>query len=205
MDPWIAPIPVENYGGMAQGFRTLELTGTSFTSKVKAWLLTTPLIFILSLVFWGFLWKDAPIPSDLYPYAQMMWDLRAKTTMIMWTATSGGEGVVTLFDRSFHPEYIGVGFLFSTVVFTVLSVLGMPTMLVYGMARGLGEGLPHGLLLEFLGALIARFYFHKKFGKKPFLQTAPIILAGYFVGIGLIGMGAVAVRLVMSAISPAPF
>jgi hypothetical protein len=205
VDPWIAPVPVENYGSMAQNFRTLELTGTSFRSKVKAWMLTTPLIFVLSFVFWSFLWKDAPIPSDLYPYAQKIWDLRAKEAMIMWSATSDQAGTVTLFERSFKPEYIGVGFAFSSIVFAALSWLGLPTMLVYGMARGLGEGLPHGLVLELVGALLARYYFHRKYGKKPFLKTAPILLAGYFVGVGLIGMGAVALRLVSSAVSPAPF
>jgi len=205
VNPWLAPIPVENYGGMPQQLRTLELTGTKITSQVKAWCLTTPLVFILSFVFWSFLWNDSPIPSDLYPYAQKIWDLRAKSTMIMWTATTGTEGAVTLFQRSFHPEFIGVGFAFSTIMFSALSFFGLPTMLVYGMARGLGEGLPHGLLLELLGALIARWYFHKKFGKKRFLQIAPILLAGYFVGTGLIGMGSVAIRLINSAISQAPF
>jgi len=203
--PWIAPIPIENYGGMPQSLRTLELTGTKFTSQIKAWCLTTPLVFILSFIFWSFLWKESPIPSDLYPYAQKIWDLRAKSQMIMWTATTGGDGVVTLFDRSFHPEFLGVGFAFSTIVFAVLSVLKWPTMLIYGMARGLGEGLPHGLLPELLGALIARWYLHKKFGKKRFLQIAPILLAGYFVGTGLIGMGSVALRLINSSISQSPF
>ena len=204
--PWIAPIPIENYGGMAQQFRTLELTGTRFTSQIKAFLLTTPLIFVLSFVFWSFLWKDSPIPSDLYPYAQKMWDLRARSTMIMWTATTeAGQGAQTLFQRSFHPEYIGVGFAFSAAMFTVLSIFSLPTMLIYGMARGLGEGLPHGLLLELLGALIARYYFHRKYGKTHFLRTAPILMAGYLVGTGLIGMGAVAMRLISSAISGAPF
>lgn len=204
--PWLAPIPIENYGGMPGNLRTLELTGTKFTSQLKAWCLTTPLVFVLSFVFWSFLWKDSPIPSDLYPYAQKMWDLQAKNTMIMWTATmKKKKGTVTLFDRSWHPKYIGVGFAFSTITFTVLAVGGLPTMLVYGMARGLGEGLPHGLILQLLGALLARYYFHRKFGKKKFLKTAPILLAGYSVGVGLIGMGAVAIRLIASAISPAPF
>ncbi|MCF7855689.1 MAG: peptide transporter [Candidatus Pacebacteria bacterium] len=203
--PWIAPIPIENYGNMPQQFRTIELTGTKFTSMVKAWLLTTPLIFVLSFVFWSFLWQDSPIPSDLYPYAQKIWDLRARSQMIMWSATTGSEDAVTLFERSWHPGFIGVGFLFSTVVFTVLSIFGLPTMFIYGMARGLGEGLPHGLLMELFGALLARYYFHKRFGRKPFLQTAPILLAGYFVGQGLIGMGAVSIRLINAAVSMAPF
>jgi len=204
VDPWVAPIPIENYGGMAQGLRTLELTGTRLTSQVKAWLLTTPLVFVLSFVFWSFLWGDSPIPSDLYPYAQKMWDLSAKQTMILWTATTGEPGTVTLFDRSFHPEFLGAGFAFSVLSFAVLSAFGLPTMLVYGLARGLGA-IPHGLLLELTGALIARFYFQRRFGKKPFLKTAPILLAGYFVGTGLIGMAGVAIRLITSAISMAPF
>jgi len=204
VDPWIAPIPIENYGGMAQSLRTLELTGTKLTGQVKAWLLTTPLIFVLSFVFWSFLWKDAPIPSDLYPYAQKMWDLNAKSTMILWTATTGEPGTVTLFERSFHPEFLGAGFGFSVLLFTVLSTFGLPTMLVYGLARGLGA-MPHGLLLELTGALLARFYLHKRFGRKPFLLAAPILLAGYLVGTGLIGMAGVAIRLITSAISMAPF
>jgi len=204
VDPWLAPIPVDNYGGMAQGFRTLELTGVSFRSQIKAWLLTTPLVFALSFVFWSFLWQDSPIPSELYPYAQKMWDLSARNTMILWTATTGGEGTVTLFQRSFHPEYIAAGMGFSVLMFTVLSALHLPTMMVYGMARGLGA-IPHGLLMELLGALVARYYFHRRFGKKPFLQMAPILLAGYLVGTGLVGMAGVAVRLITSAISPAPF
>ena len=204
VDPWVAPIPIENYGGMAQGLRTLELTGTRFTSQVKAWLLTTPLVFVLSFVFWSFLWGDSPIPSDLYPYAQKMWDLSAKNTMILWTATTGEPGTATLFDRSFHPGFLGAGFAFSVLSFAVLSAFGLPTMLVYGLARGLGA-IPHGLLLELTGALIARFYLQRRFGKKPFLKTAPILLAGYFVGTGLIGMAGVAIRLITSAISMAPF
>ena len=204
VDPWIAPIPIENYGGMAQSLRTLELTGTKLTGQVKAWLLTTPLIFVLSFAFWSFLWKEAPIPSDLYPYAQKMWDLNAKSTMILWTATTGETGTVTLFERSFHPEFLGAGFGFSVLLFAALSAFGLPTMLVYGLARGLGA-MPHGLLLELTGALIARFYLQRRFGRKPFLRAAPILLAGYLAGMGLIGMVGVAIPLITSAISMAPF
>ncbi|MAE64007.1 MAG: peptide transporter [Phycisphaeraceae bacterium] len=200
---WLLPLPIENYGGVSQEMRTFELTGTRLTSQVKAWLLTTPLVFVLSLVFWSFLWQDGPIPSDMYPYAQKMWDLQAKNTMIMWTATSGEAGQITLFDRSWHPSYVGVGAVFTIVVFAGLSMFGAPTMLVYGLVRGLGQ-IPHGLILELFGALLARLYFHRKFGKKPFLQAAPVILAGYFTGAGLIAMAAVAIRLIVAGISQSP-
>jgi hypothetical protein len=201
---WLAPIPIDNHGYMAQQLRTTELTGTKFTSQIKAALMTTPLLFILSLVFWSFIWRDGPIPSDLFPYAQKMWDLQARSTMIMWTATTGDGSGVTLFDRSFHPQFIGAGFFFAIVTFVSLSVLGLPTMLVYGLARGLGA-LPHGLILELIGAIVARFYLRKRIGNVRFLQAAPILLAGYFVGIGLVGMAGVAIKLVSSAISLSPF
>ncbi len=205
VEPWLAPMPINDYGSMAQGFRTFELTGTKFTSQIKLWLLTTPMVFILSFIFWSFLWKDGPIPSALYPYAQRMWELQARNQMIMWSATLGEEGTMTLFQRAFKPELIGVGFGFSSITFIVLSALKWPTMLVYGMARGLSEGLPHGLILQLTGGLVARYWFHKKYGKKAFLRFAPILLAGYFVGVGLIGMAGVALRLIMSAISQSPF
>ena len=162
------------------------------------------LIFILSFLFWSFLWKDGPIPSDMYPYAQKMWDLQAKNTMIMWTATTGEAGQLTLFDRSWNPVHVGIGGCFTVVVFTILSSFGAPTMLVNGLVRGLGQ-IPHGLILELLGALIARWFFHKRFGKKPFLKAAPVILAGYFTGAGLVAMAAVAIRLIVAGVSQLPF
>jgi hypothetical protein len=90
-------------------------------------------------------------------------------------------------------------------MFTGLSWLGLPTMLVYGMARGLAQGMPHRIILEVFGAFLGRYYFQKKYGRKPFLRTAPILMAGYFVGTGLIGMAAVALRLISTAITMAPF
>lgn len=201
---WLVPIPADNFGGMAQNFRQIELTGVRFTSYIKAWLLTTPLLFILSFVFWSFLWKDSPIPSDLYPYAQKMWDLSARNTMIMWSATTGAPGVQTLFQRSFHPEFLAAGFGFATLMFAGLSAFNLPTMMIYGMARGLGS-IPHGLILELIGALVGRFYFQRKFGRQRFLQAAPVLLAGYAVGTGLVGMMAVAIRLIASAVTSTPF
>lgn len=201
--PWLVPLPTDSFGGMSNWMRQTELTGVRFPSLIKAWLLTTPLLFVFSFVFWSFLWKDAPIPCDMYPYAQKMWDLQARNTMIMWSATTNTTGAQTLFQRSMHPEFLAAGFAFSTVMFTALSAFNLPTMLVYGMARGLGS-IPHGLLMELFGACLGRFYFQRKFGRQRFLRAAPILLAGYAVGTGLVGMAAVAVRLIASAITSTP-
>jgi hypothetical protein len=72
------------------------------------------------------------------------------------------------------------------------------------MVRGWGE-LPHYRVLEVVGALLSRYYFEKKYGKTSFLQNAPALLAGYYTGVGLISMATIAMKLVKSAVSAAPF
>jgi hypothetical protein len=88
--------------------------------------------------------------------------------------------------------------------FALLSALGWPVLLIYGFIRGLG-GIPHTLLLEIVGALIGRFYFRKKFGTENLLKMMPILLAGYFTGVGLISMATIAMNLIQQAVSGAPF
>ena len=89
-------------------------------------------------------------------------------------------------------------------LFTALNFFGLPTLFVYGIIRGLGQ-LPHYLLLEIVGAMLGRFYFQKRFGAENFLRMAPTLLAGYFTGVGLISMATIAMRLIQSAVSAAPF
>jgi len=75
VDIWFAPIPLSDFGGMAQHFRVIELTGTKITSMIKAELVIWPITIFCSLLFWQFVWRLAPIPSVYYPYAQKMWHL----------------------------------------------------------------------------------------------------------------------------------
>ncbi len=74
---WFVPFPARDFGGHAEGFRVVELTGMKFTSLLKAELFMLPIVFGVSLMYWTFLWSLAPIPSESYPYAQIMWPLRA--------------------------------------------------------------------------------------------------------------------------------
>ena len=74
---WFVPFPARNFGGHAEGFRVVELTGMRFTSLLKAELFMLPIVFGVSLMYWTFLWRLAPIPSESYPYAQIFWPLRA--------------------------------------------------------------------------------------------------------------------------------
>jgi hypothetical protein len=201
---WLAPIPIENYGGTAQGFRTQELTGTNFWSFVKADCLITPLTFILSFVFWSFIWHSSAIPSDLYPFAQKMWDLQAKNTVLLYSATLDTGGAQPLFFQALHPWVIAGSFSFGLLAFVTLSAFSLPVMTVYGFVQGVGN-MPHAFVAMIIGGLIGKFYFHKKFGQKRFLEIAPVVVAGYGTGIGLIALIGVAINLIVSAVSSSRF
>lgn len=103
VEVWLVPFPARNFGGHAEGFRVVELTGMKFTSLLKAELFMLPIVFGVSLMYWTFLWRLAPIPSESYPYAQRMWPLQAfeqamflSSTMYnkMWRAGEEVEGEV---------------------------------------------------------------------------------------------------------------
>jgi hypothetical protein len=204
IDIWMAPIPVDQFAGQSSSFRTNELTGTNFFSYVKSTALTLPLAFILSLLFWAFIWKSGVIPSDLYPYAQKIWELNAKNTMLLWSATLPVEGGQPLFFQALHPWVIGGSFSFSLIVFAILSVFKLPIMAIFGFVNSVG-GMPHGFIFMVIGAMIGKFYFHRKFGSKRFLQMVPVLLAGYGTGVGLIALIGVAFNLIKSAVSGTPF
>jgi hypothetical protein len=212
IDIWLAPIPIENYGWMAQSFRVNELTGVNFRSLLKAELVAVPVLFVLSWAFWGFIWYSGPVPSDAYPYAQVNWEFAAKNNVLLFSSTfvSEGENAATKsimdsqFGQALHPKVIGTGFGLTVIGFALLTIFGLPTMLIYGFIRGLGQ-FPHVMALEIVGALISRYYLQKRFGAENFLRMAPTALAGYFTGVGLISMAIIAMRLIKEAVSSAPF
>jgi hypothetical protein len=209
---WLAPIPIENYGTMAQSFRINELTGLNFFSLIKADLVAIPVLFALSLFFWAFIWKSNPIPSELFPAAQINWELRSKNEVLYFSSTfmtKEDEGTSksimdSQFMKAIHPKIIGTSFLVTLACFAVFNLIGLPTLLIYGFIRGLGV-IPHVMALEICGAMVGRFIFQKKFGRQNFLRMAPVLMAGYFTGVGLISMATIALRLIKMAVSGAPF
>jgi hypothetical protein len=200
---WLAPFPEENFGSMAASFRVKELTGTRFTSYVKLDLFRMPLTILLGFVFWSFIWHSSEIPSSMFPWTEVMWDQQIKQRLILWSATTGDGLVETMFDRAFKPGFLGIGTLVTVVMFAALRRFGAPIMFVYGFVRGIG-GSCHHFILEIAGALVARFYLHRKFGRERVLKVLPVLMAGYLVGEGLVGMACVAVTLISKAISGLP-
>ncbi|GAB7080598.1 OPT family oligopeptide transporter [Megalodesulfovibrio paquesii] len=196
IDIWYAPIPFHNYGEATVGFRQIELTGTSLRGIIKAEIVVFPVVMIASLVFSQFLWQLAPIPSASYPYAQEMWHLQALNGFLLQTSTLEGD---SLFFEALRGEYLGSGLVFGVATYALLQVFGLPVLLIYGVVRGLGQSTPHGMILEVLGALFGRFLFEKKYGAN-WRQYAPVLLAGFSCGMGLMGMFAMGCSLILKSL-----
>jgi len=194
---WYAPIPIHNYGEATVGFREIELTGTSLRGIIKAELVVFPVVMVSSLLFSQFIWRLAPIPSASYPYAQELWHLQALNTLLMQTSTLEGN---SLFFQALKGSYVLSGLGLGLVMYMVLSILGLPVLLIYGVVRGLGQSTPHGIILEVAGALLGRYYFHKRYGSM-WRQYAPVLLAGFSCGMGLTGMFAMGFALILKSLS----
>lgn len=209
---WLAPIPVENYGGQVQSFRVTELTGVKFTSLVKVDLVALPVLYVLSFLFYLFIWSSTPIPSQAFPYAQKFWELNSKHFALRLSSTfvPPGEDPAkkdirdSQFWRALKGPVILAGAASTIVGYGVLSMIGLPVLLVYGVVRGLGA-VPHTVLLEIVGAMIGRYYFQRKLGEENFLRMIPTVTAGYFTGVGLVSMATIALNLIKQAVSGAPF
>ena len=144
-----------DYSRIPMELRTLELTGTKITSLFRVWLFATPMLFIVSMLFWQFLWQSDPIPGQGFPAAKQLLDYQAKQKMILWSANPVEEGGETLFQKAFNIKYF-VGAAGGVVVaYAVLALLGLPTIMLFGLARGYAA-IPHHLVIEFMGCCLGQ-------------------------------------------------
>ena len=193
---WFLPIPLSNYGDDTVFYRQAELTGTKFWSIWKADLLLVPFILISSIFFANFIWSLAPIPSAAYPYTEKIWEFNALNQTITWGATMDE---FSPFYKAINIGYILIGTVLGTVGYTILAVIGAPILLCYGFVRGMGQTMPHALIVQFIGACIGRFYFYRRWGKM-WRQYIPIVTAGFGCGAGLIAMLCVGVTFLSKAV-----
>jgi hypothetical protein len=198
---WYAPIPIHNYGSATVSFREIELTGTSIRGIIKSEIVVFPVVMIASLLFSQFIWRLAPIPSSAYPFAQELWHLQALNSLLMQTSTLEGN---SLFFQALNWIYVGAGTLLGVITYIFLTLFGLPVMLVYGLVRGLGQSTPHGLILEVIGALLGRYFFLRRYGAM-WRQYSPVLLAGFSCGMGLMGMFAMGVTLILKSLARLPY
>ncbi len=201
-DIWFAPLPLNDYGGQAQKFREIELTGTKFTSILWLELFMLPLILITSFAYWGFLWKTNDIPSAQFPYAQKFWPLSV-INLSIWTQINAGHGAAWAI-HAIKPSVIGIGAALAMGLYGATMVFKWPLLFFYGFLGGIGN-LPHNTIPTMIGALLGRYYFAKRFGLERWQLYTPVLLAGFACGTGLIGMCAIALALIGKTVNYLPF
>ncbi len=199
---WFAPVPMFDHSYQVNTFKQLELTKTKFGGIVKVTILTFVVMMICSLLFWSLIWKLGPIPSSSYPFVQKMWPFFS-TMQAMWAKSTlpGGRSMIL---EVIQAKYIFTGLGTGALLYGLLSLTGAPVLIFYGMIGGITQW-PHFILLQFIGAMFGRYYFRKRFGKAQWGAYAPILLAGYSCGIGLISMVSIAVALIAKAVSHVVF
>lgn len=202
LDIWYAPFPMGDYGGSAQWFREVELTGTKFTSLLKMNMFMTPLVLIASFVYWSFFWRTNVIPSAQFPFAQKYWPLNATTEAIWKTANlAGGQN---FFMKAIKPRVIYESGGGAIVLYVLSVVFKIPVLYYYGFINGIG-GAPMGTFGQLFGALMGRYYFAKRMGAETWQKVMPVLLAGFACGGGLIGMAAIALALIVKVTNFLPF
>ena len=194
---WFLPIPKANYGVQVVSYKQAELLGCRFASVWKAQMLLFPIIILSSLFFSSFIWSLAEIPSAVYPYTEKIWDLSAKNSCLVYSATLG--------EYSQFSEALGwgrflAGFGSAGAVMGILGWFGAPTMLFFGVVRGLGQTAPHTVIPNFIGALIGKFYFEKRY-KREWRKMIPVVSSGFFVGTGLVSILSVGFVFLAKAVS----
>ncbi|HUT35065.1 MAG TPA: peptide transporter [Planctomycetota bacterium] len=201
---WFAPMPIQDLGQAAGMFKQLELTKTHFGSVVYSSMLAFIVLWVCSFIYWSWIWKLDVIPSSTYPFVQKMWPLNA-TINCMWMRTTlpGGEGLANL-QKILHLQYIVVGFGIGSAMYAFFSLFGLPTIIFYGFLTGIGQN-AFMAFPQFLGAMLGRYYFRKRLGDLKWRAYAPILMAGYGCGVGLIGITTVALKLISSAVKQTIF
>ena len=193
---WFAPLPLQNYGGIADLFRVCELTRTKLSSIFKAELLIFPLMLCASFIFWSYIAGLGPIPSDEYAYVQKFWPMQAQMKAL-W-ASGMQEGQSLLLD-ALKPGVIGASFAVAVSAFAGFSWLGISHQYLYGAIAAVNQ-YPHMAVTLFAGACLGRFVMAPKFGKEQWQNYAPILTVGFGAGLGLVAMLCIAINFLWVSI-----
>lgn len=202
VDIWYAPIPLADYGPLAQRFREVELTGTKFTSVIKVEFAVLPIFLTASFIFWAFFWHTGAIPSSQHPYAQRFWPLVA-TFQAMFQTINKPDGPKWVLE-GINAVRIGAGLVAGLGLYGIMSLAKVPALFYYGMVGGVGAW-PADIIPTFFGAWLGRRYFAKRFGVEQWRMYAPVLLAGFACGTGLIAMAAIALSLIAKSVNYLPF
>ena len=206
VDVWYAPIPLADHGAAAQRFREVELTGTKFTSIFKAEALMFLVLLPMSYLFWAFFWSGNPLPSAQFPFAQRFWPFQAQQAAVLMqiNAPRGAGAPASWFAAAIKPLHIAAGAVGGVACYGLFSLFKLPLLFFYGFAGGLGL-YPANTIPQLFGAWFGRRHMAKRYGEENWRRYAPVLLAGFACGTGLISMVSISMALVAKAVAKLPY
>jgi hypothetical protein len=184
---WFAPWPVAlGSSAWVQHFKTAELVNCAPRSLILAYLLAYPVGMAANLVFVSIFWSIAPIPSAVYPYAEIVLPVWANNLCIWISAAmpNASEGTKQLVSQLFNYHWMVATFGIFTAVFLLGKVFKRFALSVIGLAVGMAMPLPFAVSL-FIGGMAAQ-YIRRKTGPEWFSVNRNIIVAGLAVGEGVV-------------------
>jgi len=184
---WFAPWPVAlGSSSWVQHFKTAELVGCTPRSLIVAYLAAYPVGMLANLLFVSIFWSIAPIPSAVYPYAEIVLPVWANNLCIWISAAlpNASEATTQLVSQLFNLKWmVGTAAVF-TAVFVAGKFFRRLQLSVIGLAVGMAMPLPFAVSL-FIGGMAAQ-YIRGKTGAEWFGANRNIIVAGLAVGEGVV-------------------
>jgi hypothetical protein len=205
VDIWYAPLPIYDHGIMAQRFREVELTGTKFSSLVKAEAAMFPILLLMSFLFWSFFWNGNALPSSQFPYIQHFWPLQSQMAAVMQQINiPRPNGQVSWFAAAIKPFYIIWGTIGGLAIYGLFGLFRVPMLIFYGFAGGIGL-FPANTVPQLVGAWYGRRFMAKRYGAENWVRYAPVLLAGFSCGTGLVSMVSISLALLAKAVAKLPY
>lgn len=182
--PWFTPMGVANGSGWCATFYVCDRIRLKFSDYIKAVVLAaTPLAILFSLLYSEMLWRISPVPSPMFPYAQIYWPITAAQQSLWYTRLTAG----------FRPE-LTIYSLIAGVALWACSTIAHIPISIAGVAMGAGA-LP-GPLAVFTGAILFKAL-SRRFGEEKVRSYAYVFTGG--VAVGLAVAIALSVGIVMVA------
>jgi uncharacterized oligopeptide transporter (OPT) family protein len=114
------------------------------------------------------------------------------------------DGEVGWFAKAIKPTYIAAGTIGGLMAYGVFSLLKLPLLFFYGFAGGLGL-YPANTIPQFFGAWFGRRYMAKRYGAENWARYAPVLLAGFSCGTGLVSLASISIALISKAVAKLPY
>lgn len=192
IDAWFLPFTLNPGTSWTSSFKICQLTGTTTRSYVKMYVLMIPLSMLVGLIYMEILWKLAPIPSSMFPSADIIWPIWILNSAIWITRPAG------YFDLNM---ILGSFALFGGLT-AVLMTLKTPISML-SIIAGFSTPIPSAFTI-FTGLLV-RTFIERSVGTETFRQYRNTISAGIMLGEGMAIVLGIAISIIERSVWMAPF